>query len=245
MRIDVKIMSVLSRKKYACELAKTIEISNDNIVFDDRGINGGGSAWYNAKRIWSLDTNGFSHRLVLQDDILLCNDFLNYVEKCVEKYPDVIWTFYNGVWIKPEFKRKDTPYTIVKGGALSGQAVCIPIQYIQNMIEWTDEILGYDFKHDDGRIGFYSLCNDIPVMCTIPSLVNHDNDVKSCIPNHNNRNRRSSTFYDPKSENWDSEEINYTTLLTNEIWLPKNHPRKGVVETMKKNAITKERSKYK
>lgn len=239
-QIDIKIMAVVARRDLAVSIADSIGIDKANIVFDDRGIYGGGGAWYNAKRIWKMPTKEFTHRLILQDDIVCCDDFVKYVQICVEKYPESIWTFYNGCWIKNEQKKINTPYLKINGCKTSGQAICLPTSHISRMLEYTDNVLGADFKHDDGRIGLYALMNDVDMMATIPSLSNHL-QVKSMIPNHNAGNRFSKTFQQEVSnENWDSDNINETPWLVNDIWLNKKHSRKKYVDTL----LNKAREKY-
>jgi len=240
VKIDIKIMAVLKRKDNALRLAESTSLSNRDIIFDDRGVAGGGDAWYNAKRCWLFPLEaGTTHRLVLQDDIIVCNDFTDYVLKAVEQHPKAIWSFYNGGWIKNEFKTKNTPYCKINGCRTGAQALLIPVEHIQKMIDFTDNFLGSDYKHDDQRVGFYSLCNGINVMCCIPSLSDHIG-FDSCIPHHNNKSRVSRTFNkDIKGENWDSKEINSTPFMTNNFWLPKNFSRTDLIKDMIKNASEK------
>lgn len=239
-RIDIKIMAVLKRREYASKLADSINLSDRNIIYDDRGVAGGGDAWYNAKRCWLYPLEaGVTHRLVLQDDIIVCNDFSDYVLKAVEKYPNAIWSFYNGGWIKDEYKTKNTPYCRIRGCRTGACALLIPVEHIRKMIEFTNNFLGSDYKHDDQRIGFYSLCNGVDVMCCIPSLSDHIG-FDSCIPHHNNKNRVSRTFNrNIGNENWDSDEVNITPFMTNNFWLPKGFSRADLIKNMIQNAVEK------
>lgn len=212
------------------------------VVYDNRGVNGGGNCWYNIKRCWQYPLEqGATHRLIICDDAELCDDFVKYATMCINKFPDAIWTFYNGSWIKDSCKKKDTPYTLVTGGKMGGLGICLPVEHIEPMIRFTDSWLGRDFIHDDGRVCFYALKNEIPVMCCIPSLMQHIG-TKSYIPHHNNPNRVSRTFRkDVSEENWDSDEYNVHPWVVNDIWLPQDHPRKAAVERVLKDAKDKKK----
>lgn len=232
-------MAVLSRRKWAEEIARSIGLDPSNIVYDNRGFSGGGDAWYNARRIWTMPAEDCSHRLVLQDDIICCDDFLHYVNIAVDKYPNCVWTFYNGVWIPQSCKKLNTPYCKVRGNKVGGPALLMPVEMAHDMVSYTDAILGADFKHDDGRIGFYALAKGIDTMCCIPSLVQHKNEG-TVIPHHGGKGRVSSTFQQNVSrETWDSTEINYSPFVANTMWLPKDHPRKAYVERVIRNAKSK------
>lgn len=227
MDIDVCIISVLSRRKSAERVADAVGIPYDKIIYDNRGRSGGGDAWYNARRAWLTTSEDATHRMILQDDIIPCDDFLNIVRRCVQRLPDCAWTFYNGVWVTEAMKRLSTPYVRLNGCRVSGQALLLPREHIEPMIKWTDGFFGEAFKHDDARVGVYCLMNDLPMMGTIPSLCQHDMNVDSVIPNHNRKDRISPTFRkDVLDEAWDSDEINHTPIMTNDVWMPERSAKK-------------------
>lgn len=220
-KLDVKIMGVKKRVHYITDILNRTGLTTDCVVLDDRGIAGGGDAWYNAKRCWLAPIpEGVTHRMVLQDDILTCNDFVGICEKLINVFPDVIWALNGGTWILPTMRKNDSPYINVRGGGLSGQAVIIPVQHIRKMMEWSDSVFGETYKHDDGRIGFYALCNDVKVFGTIPSLVDHI-QIDSVIPNHNSKKRICKTWIgeDIGIQDWDNKDYNNSPFMTNDIWI--------------------------
>lgn len=215
MKIDIKIMAVASRTQYAESLRA--ELPSANIIYDDRGLNGGGDAWYNAKRIWNADMSDFTHRLVLQDDALLCNDFLTYVEKCVAFKPNAVWSFHVGWKAEKTFRDADTPYIKINGCKTSGQAVLMPIALCSQMITETDFYFGQDYKHDDSRIGWFCAYNQIDLFGTNPQLVDH-RQIKSTLKYHNAK-RYSRTFVaDVSGLNWDSKQYAETPIVYSHLW---------------------------
>ena len=94
--IDIKVMAVESRKEHAeSVLEKVRDNPTAKIIYDDRGINGGGGAWYNARRCWLTNTNA-EYQMVIQDDVVLCDDFLKYVDKCINFQQEAVWSFTSG-----------------------------------------------------------------------------------------------------------------------------------------------------
>lgn len=214
-KLDVKIMAVLSRKNHAEELL--LHIPEASIIYDDRGLNGGGDAWYNAKRIWTADAD-CTHRLVLQDDAILCDDFLRYVEKCIAFNPSCVWTFHAGWKAEQKFKPSPhTPYVRIRGCKTSGQAVLMPIGYAKDMVIDTDIAFGTDYKHDDSRIGWWCAYNGIDVFGTNPQLVDHK-QIKSTLKYHN-AVRYSRTFRNNVSDlNWDAQTFTDTPIIFPHLW---------------------------
>lgn len=219
MKIDVKIMAVASRRKYA-EYLKS-EIPCATIVYDDRGVNGGGDAWYNARRIWGADPEDFTHRLVIQDDAILCDGFMEYVEKCVNFKPDAVWSFHVGWKAEKTFRDADTPYIKINGCKTSGQAVLMPIKHCSQMISETDFYFGQEYKHDDSRIGWFCAYNNIEMFGTNPQLVDH-RQIESTLKYHNAK-RYSRTFVTDVSDlNWNSNEYAETPIVYSHLWIENN-----------------------
>lgn len=192
MKLDVKIMASPTRTKYLESMLKSLDKNDDIIVYDDRKEVG--SAMYNARRCWKskLDTN-ITHRLVLQDDLELCNDFLSNVQNCIEIFPNAIWSLYSSRITYNDQVDKTTPYVSITGNGVHGQAVIIPVQYIKPLFEWIDKTLGKEYPHDDCAIGTYANINNIPVFTTVPSMVQHLGHSDSVLK-YNNKNKISKVY---------------------------------------------------
>ncbi len=218
--IDIKVMAVESRKEHAeSVLEKVRDNPTAKIIYDDRGINGGGGAWYNARRCWLTNTNA-EYQMVIQDDVVLCDDFLKYVDKCINFQQEAVWSFYCGRKVDVLLQGKyESPYVHVRGCKTSGQAILIPKKYVKRMIEETDIIFGENYKHDDSRIGWWCCFNKIPLFTTVPSLCNHK-QIQSVIPHHNSK--RYSRIWigrDVSKTNWESKKINETPFVFPYLWM--------------------------
>lgn len=216
---DVKIMAVRSRAE-SVERLRTL-IPSAEAVYDDRGDNGGGDAWYNARRCWLSEPSvPATHRLVLQDDVILCKSFLQYADKCMRFKPEAVWSFYVGWRAEQKFPEyKDTPYLRIRGCKTGAPALLIPFDYCREIISETDIIFGADYPHDDSRIGWWCAYHGIPLMTTNPQIVQHS-PIKSVL-NHNAK-RFSRTFCsDPSDLNWDAKHCVETKLITPWLWTDK------------------------
>ena len=242
MMLDVKIMGVKSRMAYILRLADRLGIGHENIVLDDRGQNGGGSAWYNAKRAWGKPLDGASHRMVIQDDVIVCNDFLNICGKIINQFPDAAFAFSCGAWIKPEMRKGESPYVRLKGCCISAQAIILPANHIYDMISWSDDLFGQEYKHDDGRIGWYLAYHGIPTYTVIPSLVDHL-QIDSVIPHHNRKDRfcRAWIGEDIGQQDWANTDATISAYRPCNMWLNKKDPHyPGVMSMM---AVAKEKAR--
>ena len=243
MKLDIRIMGVKSRLPYIQRLAKHLNLAPENIVLDDRGPDGGGSAWYNAKRAWSMPTGDSTHRMVIQDDVIVCNDFLNICNQIIEQFPDAVFAFSGGAWIKPELRKTDSPYVRLKGSCISAQAIIMPVNLIHDMIVWSDDIFGEEYKHDDGRIGWYCAYHDVPTYTVIPSLVEHL-QIDSVLPHHNRKDRNCRTWIgtDIGDQDWTNKNASITGFRPCNMWMNPNDPHFPAVKSMMCMAAEKARA---
>jgi hypothetical protein len=191
--ISVKIMATPKRTKYLSSMLKSLKLDKSIVVFDDRKK--GGDAMYNARRCWlsPLEHNQVTHRLVLQDDLELVDNFLDIVKQALDSFPDAIWSLYSSRIYYEDRESDDTPYLSIKGNGVHGQAIIIPVKYIKDCFNWIDETLGFDYPHDDCAIGTYANVKNIPVYTTIPSLVQHLAPNESALK-YNNKNKISKVY---------------------------------------------------
>lgn len=221
--IDAIVSAVKQRQSSAIEIASKI---NASIVYDDRGINGGGDAWYNTKRVLRSCKQECSHILYLQDDIDFCDNFSEYAQKCVEFMPDAIWSFFVGVKAEPYVIKADntsTPFVRVRGCKTSGQAIIFPKKFVEPLITETEFYFGDEhiYKRDDSRIGMWCAFNGVPLMTTNPQLVQHLG-IKSTLANHNrNGNNYSRSFVKDVPAlnlNFNAKSYNETKLVSPHLW---------------------------
>ena len=155
-----------------------------------------------------------THRLVLQDDVMLCNNFQKIVTKAVEKHPDAVWTLYSSR-LKSEHMTKNTPYVRIRGNGIWGQAIIMPREHIVPCFEWVTKKFGADFPHDDTGIGFYTVEHKVPVFSTFPSTIQHLCPNNSVL-GYNNKNKVSKVWQSADIEaDWDSDEVQDSPVFYN------------------------------
>ena len=163
-------MAVRSRQQYVEKLLKDMGASEDIVMWDE---NRNGCMW-NAYRTWGEYKNlpsDVTHMCVISDDAEIVNNFCEIVDECVNRFPDVIWTFYSN---ELSYKKKpiDTPYVKLLSYNIRGIAFLMPIGLVQGYLDFYDKYLRrYDYPRDDATCRIYALMKDIPVMTTIPNLV--------------------------------------------------------------------------
>lgn len=192
MKVEYRIMAVRERReKYILPMLQQLKMSEDIVFYDIPRDKKNRNAMQNAKRTWLAPTEA-DFVCVLQDDLELCNNFTEIVSKCAESFPTSIFSFYQPR-LKWEDKSPETPYIRIMGSGMYGQAIMIPSKMIPLVFYWGDENFGADYKHDDTVIGFFASTNEIPVMATIPCIVQHLGHSESSL-GYNNKNKVSKVY---------------------------------------------------
>lgn len=99
IKIAYRVIAVRERQDLVEDLLSKID-EPDSSVFWDEDHNG---CMWNAIRLWkSYETlpEGTTHLCLLADDAEVVKNFKEAVHKCVEHFPDCIWTFANYPQIK-------------------------------------------------------------------------------------------------------------------------------------------------
>ena len=204
IKLDIRIMGVKKRRELILSELEKLGLSEDIVIYDDRP--NGGNAMYNARRAWLSPFMDCTHRLVLQDDLILCDKFTEILENCIRMFPEAVWTLFNSRLRAV----RDTRFFRFSGQEIWGQAVVMPIKIISECFNWIEETLGKDYPHDDRGIELFlrEIHPEIPVVTTAPSLIQHLCPTESQL-GYNNRNKVSKVW---KGENvtmygWDNPDI--------------------------------------
>lgn len=192
MSIEFRIMGVKARREqYILPMLKSLNMSEDIVFYDIDRDKKNRNAMQNAKRTWLAPTKA-DFICVLQDDLELCNGFVEAVNKCAENFPTSIFSFYQPR-LKPEDANSETPYVKIIGCGMYGQAIMIPSKLVPLVFYWGDKNFGQDYPHDDTVIGFFAKINNISVMATNPCLVQHLGHSSSQL-GYNNKNKISKVY---------------------------------------------------
>jgi hypothetical protein len=137
--------------------------------------------WPTARRAW-LDYARYdtSHHLVIQDDIVVCKDFLASVRAALEAQPHHPVSFFDLSRTITDAQAKGLSWAVRRSLSMA-QAVAIPTKYIQPAIRWIDQHVKPTAEGDDERFSAYFLTHGIDVWYTVPSLVEHVDNGRSLL----------------------------------------------------------------
>ena len=196
------------REKYILPMLKQLNEDESIVTYDIE--NAPRNAMRNAKATWLKPTKS-DYICVLQDDLLLCDNFKEVAEKCVEQFPASIFSFYQPR-LKFEDRSPETPFVKINGFGVYGPANIIPSSLVPLIFHWGDINYGKNFPHDDTVIGFFAKTHDIPVMSTIPCPIQHLGCNDSSL-GYNNKNKVSKTF----KEHIDISEFNTSKYVKSKL----------------------------
>ena len=137
--------------------------------------------WATAKTCWVAGMLSKStHHMIIQDDVIICNDFLPATLKCIETFSESPIGLYANRKICEEAREKDYRWVQIPDGVW-GQGIILPKNLIQQFLEWEHKHIKAEFKFDDSRLAMFLVEKKIPVMCPMPSLIEHDGAERSII----------------------------------------------------------------
>lgn len=176
MNVNIKIMGCHKRDENIHKLLSELCLSKENIVYDDRPF--GGDAMYTARKAWLSESDEiFTHRLVLQDDVEVCENFLSIINTIVRTHPNSVISLINFMSPVNYPNRKNTPY--YKVDLISGCGIIMPRYVIKPCMQWCKESTNESLKpHDSLMISKYCREHGVSMITTIPSIIQHyDNDT--------------------------------------------------------------------
>lgn len=131
-------------------------------------------AWHDSLRYDS------THHLVLQDDIVVCRDFLAAVVAAIEARPDAPVAFFDMSRTIPDAMDKGVSWA-VRRSLSSACALAMPTPMVLPAIRWCDYNTDPKVKSYDARLSAYFLSVDQLIWYTVPSLVDHNDNGHSLI----------------------------------------------------------------
>lgn len=159
--------------------------------------------WGNRKKILRMADASSDYFCVIQDDALLCENFLvkahEFIYEMDKMFHEEVHAFqlYHGH--QPQFPHHDMIRAKQRGfvkrkDLFWGVAIATPTHLIEDMIAFGDKV---GSRQDDTKIKYWLTKNKIPIIFPIPCLVDHrqTHETASLVPG-NNRNRYSPYFID-------------------------------------------------
>lgn len=124
--------------------------------------------WGNCKRAWSMHDMNSDYAITIQDDAILCKDFIESAIDFIVTHPNEAYQFYWGNDYEPTDEEKLKGF--VKRDMAWGVAICLKTDIIEEMIRFGN---GYQAWQDDVKIKHFLKSKGIKTLFPIPCLVNH------------------------------------------------------------------------
>lgn len=195
VRVSVAIMAHPARERHMSYLLSKLG-QNTRIVWDEKQ-----DRWDTGRRSMLAYDPAATHHVVVQDDALVCKDFVKGVEKALAVVPPMYPVcFYTGR-VRPSAERITRMVNVAHqqhttwlqlDGPLWGVAVAVPVPLIPEMIEFCDRPINAGIKNYDSRMATYFTAKKIPVWYSLPSLVSHrtGEGEPSLVPGRGNADSR-------------------------------------------------------
>lgn len=180
MRVSAGIMGHPDRAEEVAELRALLDRTVE--VFWDLGGPPSGSGdrvWGTARGAWSLFDPAAEYHVLIQDDALVCADYLAGLEKALEHVTDgAVVSPYLGTgrmaparWGEMCRQADDRGASFVRSSqVLWGVSLAVPVADIPAMIDWCDTRARVP---DDMRVAGWAKSADREVWYLWPSLVDH------------------------------------------------------------------------
>lgn len=146
--------------------------------------------WHGYQKCLS-DLRGYSHVLVIQDDAVVCRNFGEAVFKIIAAHPtEVVSLFVGGLRNRTT---RDFTMALGRGDRYANiyfrdihhvVAVLWPAPLAKFFLDWsrTNDIPGMPRpRSDDAVFGTWARKTRNRILCTVPSLVQHPDDVRSTV----------------------------------------------------------------
>jgi len=190
MRISVALMAHPKRKPQVEVLYKQLSempFADISISYDALDAGSHQTEWDNGKRSLEAGIGKGDWHVVIQDDAILCPMFYENLVGAINNAPSKsLISLYTGK-SRPLPKRVSLAVNKAKYATwleywllLWGVGIVLPSTHIEPLLEFVDD---RDEPYDT-RIGIFYQRNRLPVYYTMPSLVDHDDDLGTLIPGH-------------------------------------------------------------
>jgi hypothetical protein len=168
MKCDIKFMCIESRMLNVASVCSQLGLSFSEDVFVDYEMRH--NPYYSSAKAFALPmSEGTTHRCVLQDDVDICENFQDALNELVNAYPDAVFSLF---CTSKKMNNYPENSVIKTGGQIWGPAVVIPVKYLEAMRQ-DHELACPSLEHDDVFYSDYCWRHKIPVLTTIPNIVQH------------------------------------------------------------------------
>ena len=212
-KIAYRIMACYDRKEMVEAEVEKLKGCDVKVFYDDRPQEERKGTYYTQLKCIEDAINGdYTHLVLLQDDILLVNDFDKCIKELIKFKPYDLWTLFC-----PRIREANTeePYGQIFPANTWGQGNIIEIGMLKEIMKFREEKIP-NYIYDDGLYLMYCIENNLPVYTTRVGLLQHLCPTDSTL-GYNNKNKVSKVFigediYD--KVNWKSRDYKKFNLPT-------------------------------
>lgn len=196
MNFSSAVVSVPKRLPYARQLAKDI---NGKVIVD---MVGNGSWWGHKMAMLNYSK---PYHLILEDDVKLCQDFIEGVDLMCGLFPDhpiSLFNMLNFAALNRRAQQLDIAFLGTNGA--TGQAQLWPTHVLKEFILWCDAHVPEHVPYEDTRLWLWLKQTNNKIYLTCPNLVEHLCPNDSTLGFKGNK-RVSADFLGPRSaklEDW-------------------------------------------
>lgn len=166
MKLAIRIQHHPSRNVYLKILLSLLDKKTNLKVIEDNI-----STWSGCQKVIRSLGPKDTHILVLQDDILICRDFIKTVEKIADLGVAPV-TFFSNRDVVRNAIRFQTNWAKIHVWYMA-QAYLLPKEMAFDFLEWTEKHCRTNKLVDDERLAMYFYYHNQPVYTTSPNLVDH------------------------------------------------------------------------
>lgn len=204
--VGIRVTAVESRRAMAEHLQQRLDLPDEHIIWDDRPQ--GGNAMYTVKKAWRDPLEeGETHRVVLNEDVEVCNHFHSICEQIAQTHPDcamvLFTTALDGRGYDEYVRNLQTPYVDHAIG-LFGCAIMLPTARIGECFGWIEQNCDPDIWDNAGILAWLRHCG-LPIRTTMPLLVQHIGDDSLVDPTM--PIRRSERFEMDPVADWSCSDV--------------------------------------
>lgn len=183
-------------------------------VVEDPEPLGRRSAWRTYRRCIELTPELATHRLIIQDDVILCPNFTQAAERAIAAHPDALVAFYDGgeqsdnTWkVNAARMQGDAWVQLDVHRWIPVLALSWPAEHTIGLLEFVDaQHWPVEFVADDEIVGRYAREAGLLAFATCPSLVDHTDELSiGRKPQASYEGRRATWFIgsdDPLGIDW-------------------------------------------
>lgn len=190
MQISVTVMAVPARKlqaEYLAAILRYYPFSDVSITYDQVAAGTHESEWLNGANALRAGIGKGEWHVIIQDDAILTPYLYENIEGAIKAAPSKsVISLYTGKARPFPERVKNAVDKVVDEHWLRyillmwGVGIVLPTSHIEPLLDFVaDRTEPYDT-----RIGIFYQRNRLPVYYTMPSLVDHDDDLGTAIPGH-------------------------------------------------------------